>query len=211
MPQLQESMPSTDQAGERLRLESVALPNLTYIAQFEDVVAAQVYPNMPPECQARWGLRTPLRKHVQPRGFNGSVSNIVLTPMGQPVDMLRSASDRGVAFRQAAGAPHLKEKLSQEELKHFFGFVLTADARSSGRGVISTLQAELYLYPRPFKVVDGRRVFHNNPDHAVLRALTIPELSVPGSIGEGLLASRALALQILRDNLSRPILTPMGQ
>jgi hypothetical protein len=120
----------------------IQFADITELVAFEDEIVAAVRPDYD---HAMWAGRKPLRDLMRPPRFNGTIANISLLVMHDAYEQLQTAKDRGIAMRITRRA------LSDENVliygPQYRGFVITADARSSGRGVVGQLQTEAWYYP----------------------------------------------------------------
>ncbi len=211
------------------------LSDITELAAFEGLVAPEVDPFYN---HILWQSRLPLKELIRPPKFNGTIANIKLTVMNNPYDRLLDANQRGWKFKSRAQTHKLQSDISKAQIPNYRGFVFTGDAKSSGRGTIGQVQAEIWYYPLPKNLrIDpegklhigfnttksGERRYYsytNKKDieiigakaygEAMRRIVTMPKLEAEKFIALNETARR-IGFAVLRDALSHQISTPMQE
>jgi hypothetical protein len=120
------------------------------LTSFEDDIAKNMFPNMTSIQLNAWQGRVALKGLVRPPNFNGRVGDIQLHVMTDPYPLLMSARERGLKFGGERGkpTPRVNEFVSEAESLSE-GFVFTANAYSSGAGIIGQIETELWYVPVP--------------------------------------------------------------
>lgn len=131
-------------------LEFADIPELV---AFEDSIAQLVDPSSNPML---WANRVKISEFVRPKYkgklFIGTVADIKLIVMNEPYERLMDANERGMHFQHSRYRPPLSETNAPLKMR-YVGFSLAADARSSGRGSVGQIQAELWYYPVSFDFI----------------------------------------------------------
>jgi hypothetical protein len=170
----------------------ITLIDATQLHEFEDLIAAEVNPHMgPPDLEA-WGGRTALKDILRPSKFNGRIINIALEVMHNPQNDYCRQQDHG--FREPVS----------HNISH--GFNLTADAKSSGRGVVGQIQGYLwYASTDAHYVADakGRTIKHTYSAGGVRRIFHGPRYEKEQFITFQH-HSEAIGFTVLRDAMRRP-------
>ena len=167
----------------------ITLDDASMLRDFEDVIALYVAPWMTPTQNKTWEARTDIRDSLRPLKFNGRMANIALHSMEDPIEALRTVRERGFKFKsgQRLGS-RLVRLRDLDEHEEVLGFSYTADAQSTGRGIIGQVQAELWYYPSRYE---------NFSLGGVIRAVTQPKIETEDFIRlED--ESRSMALSALR-------------
>jgi len=193
------------QSSEFLRPgDVISFADLAELVTYEDDIIAEIKPDYNSEV---WITRMPLREFIKPPKFYGTVSNIELTVMGDPYTQLITASERGVKLGKGRGAYKISQDNEAMLASQYKGYVLTADAYSTGRGKIGQIQSELWYYPftkNNCAVATRGSAFGME----IARAIASPRLEGADfiTIQED---ARRIGYQVLRSAMMRPILTPM--
>jgi|GEM_PF-2980198 len=119
----------------------VTFDNMDQLVAFEDYIVAVVKPDFDPD---KWASRMPLKSHFVIPDFRGSMQNIELTALEDPIQAYKTTSERGYKGRFGAKLSTEKEELFGP---HFRGFAFMANAVSSGIGTVGQIRAEMYYYP----------------------------------------------------------------
>jgi hypothetical protein len=138
-----------------LRLPKVLQPDSTIeigdkaqLAPFEDQLAEVIYPEISFEEMKIWQARIALKELIRPPKFNGHISDIQLEVMADPYAQLLSVRERGLKFGVDRGNPQARTRKPPEEVELLSeGFIFTANAHNSARGIIGQVQTELYYVP----------------------------------------------------------------
>ena len=199
--------------GETPRLEAfqpgdvIKLANVAELAAFEDMIAGVVEPNYDPEL---WAARAKLRDLIRPPKFNGTIANIELTVMDDPYERLLDAPDRD--WSNASGkANTLSLKNAEGFAPRYKGFILTADARSSGRGSIGSIQAEMWYAPligKKDKDSANYRRLRDSYGRTINRVVTKPKIQAEKFEAVNK-ESRKIGFDQLRKGMMNPISAPM--
>ena len=198
--------------------DAVQLTDATQLAVFEDIVAHEVDPTMTPHEELMWAGRVALGGLIRPPKFNGTIENIELVVMDSPFERLLDARERGWKLVGCGTPSH-----DDEVIESHRGFTLLADARSTGRGIIGQIQAELWFSKVSVRT-QLRKHYHKNGDilfyphwskntgnnggTSVKRRMTIPKIESDKFI-ELHETSRRIGFEVLRDAMSHPIVQPM--
>lgn len=121
----------------------IQFADITELATFEDVVAPLVEPSYNKEI---WSQRPHIRNFIRPPKFNGTIADIELEVMADPYERLLDAHERGWKLK-GAGSYERTAEYSKGLINRYHGFSLTANAKSSGRGTVGQVQAELWYFP----------------------------------------------------------------
>lgn len=200
----------------------VKLSDITELPMFEDLVADQIDPTMSQAMRDAWSGRIAIRDLVRPPKFNGTIAYIELVTMDNPYDRLSNARERSWVFNSKGGVPN---KIIEDErvIGSFIGFTFLAEARSSGRGVIGQIQAELYYGRVPYEQKRESRQLKNGTTayydystkrtamHAgasVQRYVTTPKIEREKfmELDEN---ARRIGLAVLHQNTMHPIVQPI--
>lgn len=176
----------------------ISLSDVTELPQFEDIVAHDIYAFKKAEHLQAWQGRIALRNLIRPPKFNGSIHNIEMIAMEEPYDRLLDTVERGW-FLPGYNNPRYDLDRAREETR---GFVFSADAKSTGRGVIGQIQAEIwYMMVLRDKSGSFQLTRSNSP---VFRRMTKPKLETEKFI-EVHEDARKVGLQVLRQNMMNPL------
>lgn len=196
--------------------------DLREVPTFEDMVAVSIDDRISKLFPERtnvlnlsaWAGRTAIRELISPPKFHGTIANVRLDVMEEPYERLIDARERGWKFQR--GASNFQrtsdDALSVALLPEYRGFVLSADAKSSGRGTVGQIVAELWYAPVPFdfhnasSTLNQRTSLHGGS--SVFRVITSPRLEKDNfyALNE---ESREIAFQVLRRNMKHPLVQPM--
>ncbi len=170
----------------------IELEEVTQLHAFEDALSQYIYKDMKPEAIEYWNGRKMLRDELRPMKFNGTIANIILQVMDNPAEELETAQSRGFRFKKGTSQKHQISRFrDSEENNSAVGLTFIADAKSSGRGVIGQVQAELYYHPESYAW--GRAT-------SIQRILTKPKIETQNFIVLEKESSR-IALAVLREGL----------
>ncbi len=173
------------------------------VQMFEDVVARDVYEFKRPQDIAAWQGRAALSTLIRPPKFNGSLRNIEMHSMEDPYERLIDVNERGWTMRGGGGGLAALRKDTDLAAETTRGFILTADARSSGRGSIGQVQAEIwYMQARP--AYDGALEVDRSAGSPVARRITKPRLETTKFI-EANERSRKMGMDVLRLHMTNPL------
>lgn len=207
------STPST--IGELSPGSMIKFGDITELASFEDAVAAEVDPIMSGKELEAWSGRVPLTEHLRPQKFFGRIGDIALVTMENPYDRLYDARDRGIRFTKSGGMPGVCSGDVREVQEPFYrGFLFTASASSSGRGVVGQIEAELWYMPigRSWQnPAHERRAGKKSEIYAgmsVHRVVSKPVIKSENAFAELHNTSTTIAYEVLRENLRKPIPQP---
>ena len=126
--------------------------DITQLAAFEDTIAPFVTSRYKPEY---WESRRPLKDVLRVPEFNGRMSDIAMQVMEAPYERLLDARERGWKI---TGGSLARPQAPEDVIRHYMGFAYTANARSSGRGVVGQVQAEIWYAPNADPHGYGRAV-----------------------------------------------------
>ncbi|MEI6850597.1 MAG: hypothetical protein WCK26_01355 [Candidatus Saccharibacteria bacterium] len=187
--------------GDVLQLDSIL-----ELASIEDVIANNINPDMTKRQINDWTDRTNLKDLIRPSRFNGRISNICLEFMQNPYERLFDANERGLKFSKDLGIPRRRTSFfTNETVEQTSGFILTADASSSGRGVIGQIQTEVWYVPSPQQESDGeiKKKTYSNSGGSIHRYMARPEEEQ--NIFDNLYkTSRKIGLEVLRKGTINP-------
>jgi len=185
--------------------------DITELATFEDLIAKKVEP-VYDHSNGSWPGRIALRDLIRPLKFNGTIADIKLEVMKDPYERLLDARQRGWAMPYRT-IPKLANEFAEELIPRYRGFVLTADAKSSGKGTVGQIQAEMWYYPMPLRVrsrshgkITLRRDYSTG--ETLRRVVSRPRLEEEKFI-ELDATARRIGVSLLRQSLVHPIYTPM--
>jgi hypothetical protein len=175
----------------------IELADSTQLSAFEDLIAQSVDPNYNPDF---WLARPKLRDLIRPPKFNGTIANIKLEVIGEPYERLLDARERGWQLGKGPGKFELSGESAQSRIEKYKGFSFTADAKSSGRGVIGQIQAELFYYP----VYDRPERHYDKEGKGVTRILTKPKIERERFIQLDE-TSRRIGFEVLKEAMKHPM------
>ena len=187
--------------------DRVDFDNFTQIKAFEDMVATVIEPLPSVQEKLIWDHRPPINTLIRPPKFNGTIANIALEVMQDPYQKLLSAANDGWKL---PGPRYIRnaENINVQE-KYYKGFYLTANAQSTGRGTIGEIITALWYIPAPFKKRDDNKKLRKSSDDygAVRRIVSVPKIEADhfSALNE---KSRKIAYEVLRREMSNPILNP---
>lgn len=192
--------------------DAIEFTDLAELPAFEDIVAAEIDPDMTPHQTVVWESRPHIKNYLRPPEFNGPMLNVRLEVMDDPYARLLDARKRGWRFVGLTGTStrELKSKFADRLIPRYRGFKFTADAHSSGKGTVAQVQSEMWYYPVPLTEVRGRVAKNTTPSGgaSVIRVLTRPQLETENFINLHESAKR-IGFSVLRYNLSRPLVETM--
>jgi len=171
----------------------VELADVTEFHPFEESIAQYISPEMNRDAQQRWEARPRLRDELRPLRFNGRLADIQIQVMDDAAERMASARERGFMFKRGQPRSVTRDRFaSHEDDGRALGFTYIANAKSSGRGVIGQVQAELWYQPQ-IECFGG--------DTAIQRIITKPKIETEKFI---ILeeASKRVALAALRNAIS---------
>lgn len=157
--------------------EIYPIPNSGKLAAFEDLVAQQLQPDMTVLEERGWNGRKMLRDLICPDKFLGSIQNIRVEIIEEPYEKLFNAKERGKTFQSVLGLPRKRSDECNEHYEQLTkGYLLTADEKKSGKGVVGQIQVELYYVPPPNRSAVGynKTNVHSNSG-GINRYATRPE------------------------------------
>jgi hypothetical protein len=148
----------------------IELANATELTLVEEAFKQVLTPVVNTVPQQLWEGRPPLRDELRPDGFYGTISNMTLTVMNDPVRTILTAKQRNLTFRRGTSAAGITGQRIQTMAAEgrLVGLQYAADATSSSRPDIQTVSAELWLYPST-----TRDLSNYGP---IRRGMTKPEL-----------------------------------
>jgi hypothetical protein len=136
----------------------IQLGGIARLAAFEDIVADRVDPNMTQSMRDAWAGRTVIKDMLRPPKFNGTITDIHLVVMEEPFERWLDARERGLQFYQGVSTRSDGRKtLNEEIINSVVGLNFVANARSSVKGSVGQIQAELY-----YRQVDRRNRIERN-------------------------------------------------
>ncbi len=124
---------------------SIQFSDATELHAFEDLLAPLVDSSYNAEL---WSGRTALNDLWRPEKFNGRITDLQLTVMSDPHDRLLDARERGWTIIKGRSYKRTTDE-TLNGIKNFVGFTFTGMARSTGRGNVGQIQAELWYGPNP--------------------------------------------------------------
>lgn len=189
--------------------------DITQMRTFEDWVAMTVDPKMTSNEKIMWEMRPSFSEFIRPRRFNGRIGNIVLELMENPYERLLDSRERGWFIPNSKS---MKRTVNEEGVsENSIGFAFTADALSSGRGIIGQIQTEAFYIPTlrsTYHRVDGSTTEHLNSTYsggaAVTRRIAKPKFETENFIN---LHEQAVkrGREVLKSNMLHPIIQGMHQ
>jgi len=204
--------------------DSVLLEDLSQLPTFEDLLAAEFEPDVTLKMREAWMGRVAIGELIRPPKFHGRISDIHLTVMEEPFDRLYDAVERGLSFGKNHPNSRTRGSRSSESI---IGFILTTNARSSGRGLIGQIQSELWYSRVPIRkpastryVVKSGEVrtkiynssgkdVSSNGGSNIRRYVTKPKIESIDSFKHLDETAKTIGFEILRTNMLRPITQPM--
>lgn len=202
----------------------VTFRDITELPSFEDILVATIAPDLDKEA---WAVRPSIRELIRPDKFNGSIKNIRLTTMEDPYARLIDAPMRGWKSKkgkQLGAGSELSTEMEALIRPRYRGFILSADAQSTGRGSLGEIQAELWYFPTLLdKTPAGiagqaetdvrRRTTERDLARGIYgsgvgRITTQPRIA-RGVVHELNATSQKIAFDVLKDAYAKMILTPM--
>lgn len=177
----------------------IQVPSSLELHGFEDLVAAQLSPDMTARAKEAWDGRTQLRNEVRPPKYHGTLADIELHVMDDPLGRITSAGERGFKFANNGSArkSHTDIYAHYTEQGKTMGFIFTATAKSgSSQGVRGQVQAELYYRPANMSKLGQT---------ALVRIMTKPKTEMNDLI-EVKDDSQRIALSALRQALAQNLL-----
>jgi hypothetical protein len=195
----------------------ITLDDITQFPAFEDVVADDIQPIRLEGQREAWEGRVPIRNLLRPPKFNGSIRSIALMAMEDPYDRLLDARERGWAFPH--GGKTVRRLDIDEAREYTRGFTFTADAQSSGKGIVGQIQAEMWYMRAPYNehryirlnenkelVVRTSSSFStgNHGGAIVYRRITKPKLEKDAFIRADA-ESRKIGWAVLREAMTHPL------
>lgn len=210
--------PEINSISELIPGDVIEFADITELPAFEDIVFAEIDPSMTDRQREAWMGRVALKDLIRPPKFNGSIANINLEVMENPYDRLLDANDRGWTFR-GRGNGSLNYKLTnqyaEELIPRYRGFVFTADAKSSGRGVVGQISTEIWYKPVPrysaiSKLGKSYSVKHANAyaGSSVTRTVAKPKMEIDRFIDLDEKA-RHVGFKVLARSMKHAISTPI--
>jgi hypothetical protein len=125
----------------------IELTDVTLLPAFEDIVAASIQPVMTDPQREAWEGRRDAKQVVRPIGHHGGIVALELSVMSDPFERLVDARARGWVLSKGSGNFNRDAANNQQTIARFVGFIMIADAKSSGKGTIGQIQAELWYGP----------------------------------------------------------------
>lgn len=201
----------------------IQLSDITQMPLFEDMVAETIDPNMTARMRSAWGGRVAINEFLRPRKFNGAIADIQLSVMDEAYERLFDAKQRGWVFDKRSVANH--RAANKEVSDSFHGFTFTANAKSSGRGIIGQIQSELWYGKVPIghgfqtrtledgTVILSKRNYKQTYMHggsSVQRYVTKPKIEAQAflSLNE---SARKIGFEVLSRNMRFPIIQPIHE
>lgn len=173
--------PETPDQSSR-KLQTIHLSDVTELQGFEDALTLEIEPTITGKELLTWAGRTALRDLIRPPKFNGSIQDITLKEMENPYDLLLSARERGLKFSTAGKIFHARTSDASIErtTEHAKGYIFTADACSSGRGVIGKIATEIWYLPALLAFDNRGHRTHNTSSlksgQPIIRYVAVPEI-----------------------------------
>lgn len=128
--------------------EVIKLPDFASFFDFENSIANNLHAGMTPRQMVDWSERPSIDSLVRPREFNGKFANIQAELLPDPMPELCSANDRGYKFIK--GYSPIRALLNVIPKESYFGIRVTADASSTGSGIIGEMDTEIYYAKAPY-------------------------------------------------------------
>lgn len=122
----------------------ISFDNMSHVAAFEDLLADHIDPQMTANMHNAWQGRVAIRELLRVPDFNGRLANITMAVMEEPYERRLDARERG--WKLPARTP---PSAHPEVIDSYHGFSFFAEAKSSGRGRIGQIQAEMWYYAAP--------------------------------------------------------------
>lgn len=199
----------------------IELGEISKLAEFEELVATDLQPNMTKIQRDVWAGRVALKELIRPPKFNGSLVNVRLEVMDEPYSRLLVARERGMQF-------HLKGRPPQNNpvnVGTWRGFKFITDARSSVPGFKAQVQTELWYVLLPYipRITKGTlksgeersyltrcRMTNSNSGASIRRTVAKPVLEKHKFI-ELNENSRKIGFSVLQKAMMHPLIQPMHQ
>lgn len=191
----------------------IEFSDISELPEFEDLIAQQVDPSMTSITKSYWDCREHIKNRLRPTKFNGRISDIQVSIMEDPYDKLSTAKERGWKFGGGRNYERGEEFISNFASR-YVGLNFTANAISSGRGIIGQLQAEIYYFPTSISWVsspNGSRIHKSTSTHGgatVVRAIAKPKLETDNFIKLDLTAKR-IGFEVLRNAMANAKIQPI--
>lgn len=127
----------------------IELKDATQLHRFENILVGYIAPRMTPVTKYAWEGRTKLSDALRPLRFNGTISDIQLQVMNNAAERMESTRERGFSFAHGGqGTKATQERIAfYEEYGEALGLTYIAHAKSSGRGIVGQVQAEIWYQP----------------------------------------------------------------
>jgi len=208
--------------------DAILLENVDQLAAFEDAVAYEIDPSMTQGMRDAWMARAALKELIRPAKHRGRISDITLIVMDEPFERLMDARERGWRFQRTiygtelpGGSQHHTK--DETAIDSYQGYILTANAHSSGRGVIGQVQSELWyrrvrgtLRETAYTIASGEtRTYQHrgkktsdNGGRSIRRYIAVPKVE-PSAFIELDETSRRIGMAVLRRNMMHPIIQPV--
>lgn len=120
----------------------IAFNNLDEFISFENLIAPEVNPMLDREV---WARRFSIKDYVKPPKFHGTLSDIAVAPMEDPIKDLRNAVNDGVGFQK--GASHQGVHRYREWWPYVRGFDFFAQPKSSSGKLVKSIALKLWYTP----------------------------------------------------------------
>ncbi len=205
--------------GDLIPGDFILLDDITQLPKIEDMVAEYIDPEATKSMRDAWCGRVAIKDLVRPPKFNGTIADVKLVVMDEPYERLFDAVERGWRFMKGRGSGVPVKRFSDGVTPDgFFGFTFVANAKSTGKGTIGQIQAEIFyggiatqtLTSRTLKSGEVSRAsytFKQTVMHAgssVQRYVTKPKIEdkLFIELDEN---SKKIGFEILRQNVSHPL------
>jgi hypothetical protein len=161
--------------------------DLELLHNFENAVGRVVDPEMTAEERQQWSDRQKLQALVKPEDFYGRLEEITLEVMEEPYQRMIDAIGRGWKFKRGTAhniSSHDNEyNLSMQQ--EYLGFLFSALARSTGRGIIGEVRSELWYFPTALHSWRMSDKYYRNYRESTSYAPIIRHVAYPKIVASG--------------------------
>lgn len=146
---------------------------ITGLAPFEAAVAHDLSPLMPINEEIAWSGRLALRELIRPPKINGTITNITMEAMEDPIAQMQTAHERGWKFSNRGGRLSKYVLEGNASAEHIRGFVFNAQAVSGSHTGTLPVEAEIW-----YELISAR-VNARLDGMPIHRAVSVPRLILP--------------------------------
>ena len=186
----------------------ITLAGMEEFPEIEDVIKDEIAFESTPSQDALWIGRVGVKNFLRPPKFNGRYTGIELAVMGDPIGEYLAAGHEKKKF--AEGIAHrldprrASEALIELALQRAIGFDFSATASSSSNREVDTFSTKIWYMPGN-SLLPGRNRSKASPVNCMIQQ---PEWNHEKFIYLHDVSTK-IAFKVLRDQLKRPISSPM--